>query len=82
MLSSHRQSPFQDLNGENGTDSNDQTELSCYKRLYSQAREDLDDLKGQTKRRSIQTVPPAICAYQNNLGKLQAGHSWDVAYAS
>jgi hypothetical protein len=39
---------------------NDQTELSRYRRLYSQAREDLDKLKGQAKRRYFQTVPPAI----------------------
>ena len=77
-------SPFQDINGEHGMDSNNQTELSCYKQLYNQAHEDLDELKGQAKRRSIQTVPPAICAYRNKflLGKQQAGHNWDVAYAS
>ena len=75
-------SPFQDVYSENGMDSNDQTELIRYKRLYNQAREDLDELKGQAKRRSIQTVPPAICAYRNKfLGKQQAGHNWDVAYA-
>jgi hypothetical protein len=63
--------------------SNNQTELSRYKRLYSQAREDLDELKGQAKRRSIQTVPLAVCAHPNKiLGKLLAGHNWDVAYAS
>ena len=56
-------SPFQDIKCEHGMDSNDQTELSHYKQLYNQACEDLDKLKGQAKRRSIQTVPPAICAY-------------------
>jgi hypothetical protein len=55
-------SPSQDLNGERGMGSNDQTELSRYKRLYSQAREDLDKANSQAKRRSIQTVPHAICA--------------------
>jgi len=74
----------QDLNSEPGTRSNDQMELSRYKRLYSQAREDLERLNGQAKRRSIQTVVPAICAHGNNfLGKLLvAGRNWDVAYAS
>ena len=73
----------QALNSKPGMSSNDQTELSHYKQLYSQAHEDLDKLKGQAKRRSIQTVPPAICAHWNNfLGKLLAGHNWDVAYAS
>ena len=76
-------SPFQDINSGHGMDSSGQTELSCYKWLYNQAHEDLDELKGQAKRRSIQTVPPTICAYQNKfLGKQQAGHNWDVAYAS
>ena len=76
-------SPFQDINSEHGMDSNDQTELSHYKWLYNQAHEDLDELKGQAKRRSIQMVPPAICAYWNKfLGKQQAGHNLDVAYAS
>ena len=56
-------SPFQDINSEHGMDSNNQTELSRYKQLYNQAREDLDELKGHAKRRSIQTVPPPICAY-------------------
>ena len=65
MLNPRGPSPFQDINSEHGMDSNDQIELSCYKRLYNQAREDLDELKGQAKRRSIQMVPPAICAYQN-----------------
>jgi hypothetical protein len=64
MLSPRGQSPLQDRNSEHGMDSNDQTEVSRYKRLYSQAREDLDELKGQAKRRSIQTVPPAIYAYE------------------
>ena len=79
MLSPRRTSPFQD---EHGMDSNDQTELSRYKRLYNQTREDLDKLKCQAKRRSVQTVPPAICAHWNELGKLPAGHNWDVAYVS
>ena len=50
------------LNNEHGMDSNlnDQTELSCYKQLYSQACEDLDEIKGQAKRRSIQMHPPAV----------------------
>jgi hypothetical protein len=61
-LSQRGPSPSQDLNGEHGMGSNDHTELSRYKRLYSQAREDLDKLNGQAKRRSIQTVPPANCA--------------------
>ena len=83
MLNPHGPSPFQDINSEHGMDSNDQTELSRYKQLYNQACEDLDELKGQAKRRSIQTVPPAICTYQNKfLEKQQAGHNWDVAYAS
>lgn len=73
----------QDLNSEPGMGSNDQMELSRYKRLYSQAREDLEILNGKAKRRSIQTVVPAICAHGNNsLGKLLAGRNWDVAYAS
>jgi hypothetical protein len=79
----HEPSPFQDLNSENGVGSNDQTELSRYRRLYSQVREDLDRLKGQARRRSIQIVSPAICAHRNKfLGKLLAEHNWDVAYAS
>jgi hypothetical protein len=45
----------QDLNSEPGMGSNDQMELSRYKRLYSQAREDLENLNGQAKRRSIQS---------------------------
>jgi len=73
----------QDLDNELGTGSNDQMELSRYKRLYSQAREDLENLNGQAKRRCIQTVVPAICAHGNNiLGKLLLGRNWDVAYAS
>lgn len=72
----------QDLNSEPGMGSNDQMELSRYKRLYSQAREDLEKFNGQAKRRSIKTVVPAICANGNNLGKLLAGRNWDVAYAS
>jgi hypothetical protein len=83
MLSPRGPSPLQDLSNEHGTGSTDQTELSRYKRLYSQAREDLDELKGQAKRRSIHSVPPAICTHRNQfLGKLLAGHNWDVAYAS
>ena len=79
----HGPSHFQDLNSENGMGSNDQTELSRYRRHYSQVCEDLDQLKGQAKRRSIQMVSPAICAHQNKfLGKLLAKHNWDVAYAS
>ena len=62
-LNPHGPSPFQDINSEHGMDSNDQTELSRYKQLYNQACEDLDKLKGQAKRRSIQMVPPTICAY-------------------
>jgi hypothetical protein len=81
--SAHGPSPFQDHNGEDGMGSEHQVELSRYKRLYSQAREDLNNLKGQSKRRSIQTIPPVICAYGNKLlGKLLAGHNWDVAYAN
>jgi hypothetical protein len=41
----------QDLTSEPGTGSNDQVELNRYKRLYSQAREDLEKLNGQAKRR-------------------------------
>ena len=65
MLNPHGPSPSepQALNSEPGMSSNDQTELSHYRQLYSQAREDLDKLKRQAKRRSIQTVPPAICAH-------------------
>ena len=63
--------------------SNDQMELSRYKRLYSQAREDLDKLNGQAKRRFVNTVALSICAHRNNfLGNLLAGRSWGVAYAS
>jgi hypothetical protein len=40
--------------------SNDQMELSRYKRLYSQAREDLDKLNGQAKRRYVKTAAPSI----------------------
>jgi len=66
-----------------GIGSNDQMELSRYKRLYSQAREDLDKLNGQAKRRYIKTAAPSICGHRNNLlGKLLARRSWDVAYAS
>ena len=77
-------SPFRDLNhSEHGVDSNDQTELSRYRRLYTQAREDLNKLNGQVKRRFIQTVPPPICTHRNKfLGKLLVGHNWDAAYAS
>jgi hypothetical protein len=83
MLSLRGQPPSQNLDSDHGMDSNDQTELSRYKRLYSQASEDLDNIKGQAKRRSVQTHSPAIFAYRNNfIGKLQAGHNWDVAYAS
>ena len=58
-------------------------ELSRYKRLYSQAREDLDKINGQAKRRSIQIAAPSVCAHRNYLlGKLPAGRSWDVGYAS
>jgi hypothetical protein len=72
--------PPQDLHG---MGDNDQTELSRYKRLYSQAREDLEKSNGQAKRRSVKTVSGAICAHRNIfLGKLPAGHNWDVAYAS
>jgi hypothetical protein len=39
----------QDLNS-------DQMELSRYKRLYNQAREDLENLNGEAKKRSIQTL--------------------------
>lgn len=46
-------SPFQDLYSENGIGSIDQTELSHYGPLYSQAHEDLDKLKDQAQRRSI-----------------------------
>ena len=53
MLSQRGPSPSQDLDSEHGTGSNDQTKLNRYKRLYSQAREDLDNLKGQAKRRYI-----------------------------
>jgi hypothetical protein len=63
MLGPRGRSPFPDVNIENGIGSNDQTDLSRYRRLYSQAREDLDKLKGQAKKRSIQTVSPAICAH-------------------
>ena len=63
--------------------SNNQIELSRYKRLYSQAHEDLDKLNGQAKRRYLKTAAPSIGAHRNNfLGKLLAGRSWDVAYAS
>lgn len=63
--------------------SNDQMELSRYKRLYSQAREDLNKLNGQAKKRYVKTAAPSICAHGNNLlGKLLAGRSWVVAYAS
>ena len=80
MLNPHGPSPFQDINSEHGMDCNDQR---TQPQLYNQAHEDLDELKGQAKRRSIQMVPPIICAYQNKfLGKQQAGHSWNVAYAS
>ena len=65
-LSGRGPSPSQDLNSEHGMGSNDQTELSRYKRLYSQAREDLDKRNGQAKRRSIQTVPPAILPTEIN----------------
>lgn len=86
MLNPRGPSPSepQDRNSEPGMGSNDQMELSRYKRLYNQAREDLENLNGQAKRRSIQTVVPAICAHGNNfLGKLLlAGRNWDVAYAS
>jgi hypothetical protein len=86
MLNPRGPSPSepQDGNSEPGMGSNDQIELSRYKRLYSQAREDLEKLNGQAKRRSIQTVVPAICAHGNYfLGKLLlAGRNWDVAYAS
>jgi len=69
--------------GEAEMGSNDQMELSCYKRLYSQAREDLDKLNGQAKRRYVKTAAPSICAHRSNLlGKLLAGRSWGVAYAS
>ena len=61
-LSPHGPLPSQDLNGEHGMGSNNQTELSHYKWLYSQAHEDLGKLNSQAKRRSMQTVPPAICA--------------------
>jgi hypothetical protein len=68
---------------EPGIGSNNQMELSRYKRLYSQAREDLDKLNGQAKRRYVKNVAPSICAHRNNLlGKLLAGRSWGVAYAS
>jgi hypothetical protein len=51
---------------QNETSFDDQTDLSRYKRLYNQAREDLDKLKGQKKRRSIQkTVTPGICTHPN-----------------
>ena len=50
----------QDLNSELGMGSSDQMELSRYKRLYSQACEDLANLNGQAKRSSIQTFVPAI----------------------
>ena len=46
-------SPFQDLYSENGIGSIDQTELSHYGPLYSQAHEDLDKLKDQAQKRSI-----------------------------
>jgi hypothetical protein len=86
MLNPRGTSPLepQDLNSEPRMGSNDQMDLSRYKRLYSQAREDLEKLNGQAKRRSIQTVVPAICAHRNDfLGKLLlAGRNWDAAYAS
>lgn len=86
MLNPRGPSPSepQDLNIASETGSNDQMELSRYKRLYSQAREDLENSNGQVKRRSIQAVVPANCTHGNNvLGKLLlAGRSWDVAYAS
>ena len=65
MLNSRGQSPSesQDLSSED-MNSNDQKELSRYKRLYSQAREDLEKLNGQAKRRCIKNVPPAICAHE------------------
>ena len=60
MLNPHGPSPFQDINSEHGMDCNDQR---AQPQLYNQAREDLDELKGQAKRRSIQMVPPTICAH-------------------
>jgi hypothetical protein len=75
--------PSSSESSEAGPGSNDQMELSRYKRLYSQAREDLDKLNGQAKRRYVITAAPSICAHRNNLlGKLLAERSWDVAYAS
>ena len=75
--------PSPSESSELGIGSNDQMELSRYKRLYSQAREDLDKLNGQAKRRYIKTAAPSICGHRNNLlGKLLARRSWDVAYAS
>jgi hypothetical protein len=73
MLNPPAQSPSEseDLNSQRGMGFNDQTELSRYKRLYSQAREELDKSNGQAKRRYIQTFAPGICAHGNNfLGKL------------
>lgn len=49
-------SPLQSQ-GEPDTGSDDQTELSRYKRLYTRAREDLEKLNGQAKRRWIQAHP-------------------------
>jgi hypothetical protein len=87
MSNPHGPSPsvpqLEDLNSEPGTGSNDQMELSRYKRLYSQAREDLDKQNGQAKRRYVNTAASSVCAHRNNLlGKQLAGHSWDVAYES
>jgi hypothetical protein len=87
MSNPHGPSPsvpqLEDLNSEPGTGSNDQMELSRYKRLYSQAREDLDKQNGQAKRRYVKTAASSVCAHRNNLlGKQLAGHSWDVAYES
>jgi hypothetical protein len=86
MLNPHGPSPSdsQDHSNEQQMGSIDQTELSRYKRLYNQARDDLEELNGQAKRRSFQNVDPGICAHRNSfLGKLPlAGRNWDVAYAS
>ena len=50
LLHSVPASPLQSQ-GEPDTGSDDQTELSRYKRLYTRAREDLEKLNGQAKRR-------------------------------
>ena len=53
ILNPHGPLPPHDLNREHRMGDNDQTELSRYKRLYSQAREDLERSNGQAKRRSV-----------------------------